>query len=129
MTKTETVKVVIHAWLIAWALAYLATALFAPGIAGDVSTGQILILYVVMGLLIIGSLAALRPQNPKLRTVGMSLLFVTALFSIYGAVASWSGLFVWNVPFQAKEIFQVTMGLMDFLGAVFMLIRIGVEIQ
>ena len=61
MTKTETVKVVIHAWLIAWALAYLATALFAPGIAGDVSTGQIL--YVVMGLLIIGSLAALRPQN------------------------------------------------------------------
>ena len=125
MNETENLKVVTNAWLIAWAFAYLATAIFAPGIAGDVLIGQIL--YAVVGLLTIGSLALLRAQNTDLRNVGMVLLFVLALFSVYGAVASWSGLFVWNVPFQVKEIFQVTMGLMDFLGAVFMLVRVSLE--
>jgi len=125
VNETENLKVVTNAWLIAWAFAYLATAIFAPGIAGDVLIGQIL--YAVVGLLTIGSLALLRAQNTDLRNVGMVLLFVLALFSVYGAVASWSGLFVWNVPFQVKEIFQVTMGLMDFLGAVFMLVRVSLE--
>lgn len=122
----ENLKVVTTAWLIAWAFAYLATAIFAPGIAGDVLLGQIL--YAVMGLIIIVSLALLRAQNTDFRNVGMILLFVSALFAIYGAVASWTGLAVWNVPFQAKEVFQATMGLMDFLGAVFMLTRVTLEI-
>ena len=126
VNETENLKVVTNAWLIAWAFAYLATVIFAPEIAGnDVLTGQIL--YATMGLLILVSLALLYAQNVDLRNVGMILLFVLALFSVYGAVASWSGLFVWNVPFQAKEVFQVTMGLMDFLGAVFMLIRAAFE--
>jgi len=125
VNETENIKAVTNAWLIAWAFTYLATAIFAPGIAGDVLQGQIL--YTSMGLLILVSLAVLRAQNPDWRNYGMVLLFLLALMAVYGAVASWSGLFVWNVPFQAKEIFQVTMGLMDFLGAVFMLIRVTLE--
>lgn len=118
----ENLKNVTNAWLIAWALAYIITAIFAPGIAGNVWTGTIL--YATMGTLIIVSLALFRAQNTDLRNGGMVLLFALAAFSVYGAVASWTGLFVWNVPFPAKEVFQVTMGLMDFLGAVFMLIRV-----
>jgi hypothetical protein len=125
VNETENLKNVTNAWLIAWAFAYLVTAVFAPGIAGDVLTGQIL--YAIVGLLIIVSLALLHGRNTDLRNGGMILLFGLAAFSVFGAVGSWTGLVVWNVPFQAKEVFQVTMGLMDFLGAVFMLIRVTLE--
>lgn len=121
----QTLKVVSNAWLIAWALAYLATAIFAPGIGGDVLTG--ILLYGLVGIGILACLALFRAQNTDLRNLGMVLLFVLAAFSVFGAVASWSGLALWNVPFQNKELFQVTMGLMDFLAAVFMLIRITLE--
>jgi hypothetical protein len=121
----ENLKNVANSWLIAWALAYLFTAIFAPGLSGDVLTGEIL--YGVIGIALLVSVALLHTKALILHKLGVIVLLIVAAFSVYGAIASWSGLFVWNVPFANKEVFQVTMGLMDFLGAFFMLVRIILE--
>ena len=121
--NTESLKVTANAWLIAWALAYIMTGIFAPQISGNILEGAVL--YATVGVaLLLAALCFVDPQAPaKGQAYAKIALAILALISVYSAVASWSGLFVWNVPFQAKEVFQVSMGLMDFLGAVFMLIR------
>ena len=119
-----------NAWLIAWALAYIVAGIAAPQISGNVLEGQIL--YLIMGVLLLAPLAMLESielpgfdpdREHTVRTLATVLLIALAFVSLYSAVASWSGMFVWNVPFPDKSLFQVTMGLMDFVGAVFMLIR------
>lgn len=50
------------------------------------------------------------------------MFFVQGVPMVYGGVASWAGLAVWNVPFNNPEMFQVSMAFADLLGAVFLFI-------
>ena len=52
--------------------------------------------------------------------IGQFLLFILGLVEVYGGIASWCGLGIWNVPFPNIELFQVSMAFADLLSAVFL---------
>lgn len=55
------------------------------------------------------------------RVIIRMMFFVQGVLMVYGGVASWTGLAVWNVPFNL-EMFQVSMAFADLLGAVFLFV-------
>lgn len=125
------------AWLLAFGISYIATAIFAPGVAGDPVQGMIV--YTLLGVAILAAVALrtftesqevsvpLKPgvkmrievEGPR-RNLGRVLLAVLGVIEVIGCVTSWTGVGVWNVPFPNKEVFQVSMALMDMVSAVFM---------
>lgn len=116
MALSNLMKVAL-AWTTMWGISYIITALITPTISLDTPP----LFYGCLGLVIlIGVLAKILAHD----TVGfvlVGLLFaVLACFMVYGGVASWAGLGIWNVPFANKEIFQVSMALADFIAAAFM---------
>ncbi len=115
------------AWLTAWGISYIATALIAPEIAGTNTNNNITsAFYFLTGILFIMALI-LRHIGYKRQTsryISDIILIILTFFEIVSGVASWTGVVTWNVPFANKELFQVTMGFMDFVSAVFMLILI-----
>ncbi len=108
------IKNIAAAWLVMWGLSYIFYAALVPWI-GLVSK----ILYAVLGIVIVGSAihSGLVGKNWQLSILNV----VLALLQIYGGVASWTGLHIWNVPFANKELFQVSMAFADFVAAAFLL--------
>jgi len=132
------------AWLLAFGISYIATAIFAPGIAGDPVQGMIV--YTVLGLVILAAVALrtftesqevsvslrkevkmdIRVMSP-IQNLGRVLLAVLGVIEVVGCVTSWSGVAVWNVPFPNKELFQMSMAFLDMLSAVFMFLLASTE--
>ena len=105
------------AWLLMWAFAYIMTAFFAPYIgAGDVIVN--FAIFYALGSWILCSLILYWVE--RFRFIGRIFLFILGLVEVFGGIASWCGLVVWNVPFANKEIFQVSMAFADLISAVFM---------
>jgi len=118
-----------------WTISYLAVAIVSPGIAGDSLTGYVL--YATIGMLLFIALGLYIIEEPKVeplpeglqrriyvhkyKNYGRAILFLLAVFEVFGGVASWTGASIWNVPFPNKELFQVSMAFADLLSAVFML--------
>lgn len=101
-----------------WGLSYILVAIVAP----DISDFHP-ILYWMIGAIILFGLLLNRLAYDKLghQFVGL-YFFVVAVLMVYGGVASWTGVAVWNVPFENPEIFNVSMGFADLLSAALMLV-------
>ena len=109
-------------WLLMWGMSYIATALFAPEISGDLVLGAIS--YSFLGSVLIALVVARSFRNNLLTFSGWWIrygLFALALVATYGGILSWSGVAVWNVPFPNKELFQVSMAFGNLFSAVLML--------
>lgn len=128
------------AWTLMWAFAYICTALFAPWVGG-VDTIMNIIIFVGLGAWMILSLVlySTKPLHGDLhpvegavplntyRAIGKIFLFILGLIEVFGGIASWVGLAMWNVPFANKELFQVSMAFADLVSAVFMFYLVTVR--
>jgi hypothetical protein len=114
-----------YAWILCWGLMYILTAILDPTISGG-NAIQGAFLYGVYGVFILvgaeSRARGLHENNGILRKIGSSMLVIATLAEIYGAVLSWTGLAIWNVPFSNKEGFQISMSFMDFASSVLMLL-------
>jgi hypothetical protein len=112
----------VFSYLIVWALAYIFTAIFAPGISGDVLFGTIV--YLLIGIALLLSLwlvgMPITGLNHTSHRIGQVMLLILGAISIYAAITSWSGVAIWNVPFVNKELFQVSMAAGNLIAAVLM---------
>ena len=97
--------------IILWGSAYIICSIIRPDIFGCFSStvGGILMMVfgssMIIGLLLFDT------------TIGKVILLTTGILEVLAGVASWSGLITWNVPFQEKALFNISMTLLDFLGA------------
>jgi sulfite exporter TauE/SafE len=96
-----------------WGLCYVLVALIAPDIAGlPLLFGGILyaslgiILLAAVGLSLFGTHA----------NFGRLVFFVMGVLMVWAGVESWTGLGLWKVPFENKELFQVSMAAADLLS-------------
>jgi len=126
MNKLELVAT---AWLLAWGMSYIITAIFAPSIGGDVTSGMLF--YGFLGIVLTTVTILLQFKLSTLTRVFLCfVLFALAVVSVFGAVISWSGIAIWNVPFADKTIFNITMAFIDFISAVFMLVlALGKQVE
>jgi hypothetical protein len=112
-------------WTGMWALSYIVVALVAPQVS-DVHPALYGLLGV--GLLAMSILTVIQEfftTNDDFNYfLGVAYLGVAVLM-VYGGVTSWTGDFMWNVPFEAKELFQVSMAFADFIAAAFMVYLFG----
>ena len=115
------------AWTAMWTLSYFAVAALAPNVGGDTPLIGIFTFGLFGVLLVVAMALSLFGYNLWQRA-GQVLLWGCAGVSMISGVASWTGVAIWQVPFASKEVFQVTMAAMDFIGAFFMtLLAISVE--
>lgn len=103
------------AWMLTIAVSYFSLAIFAPTVGGDTTVIGIIV-YTLLGF---GFLfATMLPYTPY-KTVGRILQFILGVILALGAVLSWTGVGLWNVPFPNVELFQVSMAILNILTAVF----------
>jgi hypothetical protein len=108
------------AWCLMWGLCYVVVAVAAPWIS-DLNN----IVYASLGAWILLSLVLSYSTHDRFgRIIIRVMFFVQGVLMVYGGVASWAGLAVWNVPFNNPEMFQVSMAFADLLGAVFLFILV-----
>jgi len=107
------------AWLIMWGISYVMVALVAPGVS-DVEPWIYALLGAAIVFVSLGTYFTMQEPsaNPLIYSVA---LIVLAVLQVWGGVTSWTGEFIWNVPFASKEIFQVSMAFADFIAAAFMI--------
>lgn len=111
-------KDLIEAWIIIWGLSYIITAIVAPNIS-EVDP----ITYGFLGIVIISILVLAHFAQFQISRECLGIAFLAlSITMVCGAVVSWTGAGLWNVPFPNKELFQVSMALADFLSAVFMML-------
>jgi len=104
------------AWMLTIAVCYFSLAIFTPSATGDPP----LVGAIEYGLLGLGFLlATVLPYFPSAKTVARVLQFVLGVLLAWGAMWSWMGLGLWNVPFPDKALFQVSMAVLNVLTAVF----------
>jgi len=109
-------------WLLMWGIAYIVTAIYAPGIGGDPFLGSMMYSALGGAIIVLVIIRAFKHDPTEFLSYWVRvLLFVVALIEIYGGIASWTGLAVWNVPFTNKELFQISMAFADLVSAVLML--------
>lgn len=104
------------AWTLMWGLSYIVVAMIAPDIS-DLPG----IVYIVTGELIIMGVTM---KVCDIHARGFTNIFLGCLggLMIYGGIASWTGVAIWNVPFENLELFQVSMAFADLLSATFMFV-------
>jgi hypothetical protein len=110
----ESLKKLAISWTAMWALSYIVVAFEAPSIS-DVSP----ILYGLLGviLLVMSMVSAVEPEEATVNGILSLVYLFIAHLMVYGGVTSWTGTFIWNVPFEEKELFQVSMAFADFISA------------
>ena len=110
------------AWCLMWGFSYLMVVLVDPGVGGP-PVWQDIVAFSVFGILLLAAavLKAYVTKNKIVQQFSIGLLLVLAALSVYSGIASFTGAQLWVVPFANKEFFQVSMALMDLLGAVFMI--------
>lgn len=107
------------AWTTMWGISYILTALIAPTISLDTSPW----FYGFLGAIILIGVFAKMLAHDAIGFAVIGAFFTNlACLMVYGGVASWAGLSIWNVPFLNKELFQVSMAFADFISAAFMMV-------
>ena len=95
------------AWTWMWALTYIICGVVAPNLEGNAISG--IVIYEGIGVLELIALAlSLKGSRHWYSQVP---LFAMALVEVFGGVASWTGVCVWNVPFSDKSLFPSEYGL------------------
>jgi len=89
-----------------WVLSYSVEDILFSGFLGTIILLALLLLHV--------------PNNPIAYYASRIIFFLLGILMVYGGIVSWTGLIIWNVPFQNKELFQISMAFADLLSAVFM---------
>lgn len=90
-----------------WGISYLVTAVIRPDLVANVSPWLSCAAMTIMGVLLLSSLY-----------INHWLLYgALSVRAVYGFVASWSFVEVWNVPYS-PGIAAVSMAAMDFVAAV-----------
>lgn len=112
-------KTLAIAWTLMWGLSYIFVAFVAPNIAIDTPAFFYLILGAIM---ILSTWLRYFTTNPLGRTLIRGLLLILGALEVYGGIASFSGVGLWNVPFANIEIFQVSMAFADLISAVFLFV-------
>lgn len=102
-----TADTVATAIILVWGVAYLMTAVLAPGVIGNLSTVVSAGGMGVIGVLLIWSVV----RGSRLLTA------VLALVEIGSMVGSWTGALRWTVPYD-PGLAAVSMAAMDFVVAV-----------
>lgn len=108
------------------AFSYVATAVLVPQISG---ADLAITLLTYIGVAIATGVAIIFYYVKSLRGVAQITFYILAILMTFSGVASWSGLSLWNVPFNNVEIFQVSMALFDMLTAVAMFTLAIADIQ
>jgi drug/metabolite transporter (DMT)-like permease len=102
------------AWCLMWGLSYVVVAVVAPWIS-DVSN----IVYTSLGVSILLSLVLSYRVHDRFGWIIIRMIFFAqGVLMVYGGVTSWTGLAVWNVPFN-PEMFNVSMAFADLISATF----------
>lgn len=118
MTNMDNLKKFAVSWTVMWAISYIIVAVVTPWVS-TLSPIFYVVLAVVM--IVISLLAAVDHKHLVLAMAFMG----SAVLMVYGGVTSWTGAFIWNVPFASKELFQVSMAFADFVAAAFMVYLFG----
>ena len=101
----------VDAWILMWGLTYLFCAIIKPDIfEGFSSIYGFISMATIGGLMLAGLFLG---SSNKSRIV----LFFMGVFETMCGIISWSGAVTWNIPFQDKAIFNVSMAFLDFIGA------------
>jgi hypothetical protein len=105
-----------EAWIVLWGISYILTAVLTPNISKASP-----FLYGALGAFILFIVVLNHVAYDNLGYYIVAALFLAmALSMVYGAIVSWTGLGLWNVPFPSKEPFQISMAVFDMISALFM---------
>lgn len=104
------------AWNVMWSLSYIVVSLIAPDISLDTPAFLYTMLGVVLFVVLILSYIATTLTS---RIVVSAMLSILGVLMVYGGIASWAGVGLWNIPFANIELFQVSMAFANLLSAVF----------
>ena len=110
-------------WILMWALAYLACALLKPDVFEGVPHPYGASAMLAMSAGMLAGLFLVGREDPS-RTVGRILLAAAGVLEVAGGVASWTGVIRWNVPFEDRGVFGVSMAVLDLVSAVFLFARV-----
>ena len=108
-----------------WALSYLIVAFVAPGVGGP-PIWESAVAFLVFGAALLAAtliLTAYPGKNKNVKVVARLTLLILAVLEVYSGIASFTGVFIWVVPFANKEVFQVSMAFADLIGAAAMIYR------
>lgn len=106
-------------YLLAWGISYVACLLLKPDIAGATG-GRELLLF--MGALILLGLAA---EMFEQHDLAEALYGLSGVLEVFGMVASWTGVVVWNVKsFENQALYQLNMAMLDFAAAILLFYRV-----
>ena len=106
------------AWVLMWGMSYIMVAMAAPWIS-EVPA----LVYGTLGGFILFALFLRWLAYDRMGYIIVRFLFYClGVLMVAGGIMSWTGVTIWNVPFENLEIFQVSMAFADLLGAVFMFV-------
>jgi len=105
------------AWIGMWGLSYIACSIIKPDIFANISPDLGRLAMIGTGSTMLAGLAL------KNKPIGRILLAALGIAETFGGVASWSGLTKWNIPFENKEIFNVSMAAFDLISAATLLYK------
>jgi len=107
---------IIDGWILVWGFSYVSCGFIKPDIFGNLSPTKSRIALLVDGVAILAGLAL---RNSP---IGKIILGITGLLEVVGGIASWSGVIKWNVPFEDKAPFNISMAFADLISALSMFI-------
>jgi len=103
-----------------YGLTYIFCAAVKPDVFYGLPSIYGAIALITIGILMILGLWLIGKKNSRSAKI---ILFSLGCHATLAGVASWTGLITWDVPFQDKPIFNVSMAFLDLLGAVFLFTR------
>lgn len=114
---------VVDSYILMWGLSYPACAIIKPDLIkslpfkGDLTTAESVVTLLGTGGAILTGLAL------RSHPVGRVILTVMGVAETFGGWASWCNATQWNVPFEDKAPFQISMGILDLISAVTLLLK------
>jgi hypothetical protein len=114
MVTLTSFRTLLLSWLLMWGLSYIACAILAPNIMPGTSNS----FYALVGIFII--LCVTGHAFNKTRNITRVGFFIFAILETFSGVGSYTGAYLWNVPFQDLAPFQVSMAFADLISAAMM---------
>ena len=114
---------VVDSYILMWGLSYPTCALLKPDLIkslpfkGDLTTTES-----VAALLGVGG-TILTAFVFRTHPVGRAILVAMGVAETFGGWASWCNKTQWNVPFEDKAPFQISMGVLDLISAIALFLK------
>ena len=114
---------VVDSYILMWGLSYPACAVLKPDLIkslpfkGEMSKTESVVALLSVGGIILTGLAL------RSHPIGRAIFTVMGVAETFGGWASWIGSTQWNVPFEDKAPFQISMGVLDLISAVVLLLK------